>query len=353
MSLALENEYVHSVYSRLATYQKKDHRPSSPRVWPRVRKFVESQAPGSIVVDVGCGEAKYVSSMVLVLGVDTCADALMGRCRNDPEGLDLLLADALALPFRDNTADAVLNVSVLHHMSTAQRRKAALEECCRCLRPGGQMLMYVWAFEQPNGTFPSQDLLVPWNLSEIPLNGRLPQIKFHKNSTKEQRVIQTSIPITVPDEEPTACSSTWFGSLINKFQSIRPSLQLFSSTQSAQELAPRTPPPAAPRFLPNAKHSLVSGVKRWSPMLGRRLATLLISVEEQLAEEVTQKILHEALTETMATLREVNFYRFYHVFRKGELENLVNSIPSLVVVRSSFEHGNWCVVVEKQPKTVT
>ncbi|RCN46272.1 hypothetical protein ANCCAN_07733 [Ancylostoma caninum] len=137
------------------------------------------------------------------------------------------------------------------------------------------------------------------------------------------------------------------------FQFIRPSLPLFSSTQSIQEPASRTPPPAAPRFLPNAKHSLVSGVKRWSPMLGRRLATLLISVEEQLAEEVTQKILHEALTETMATLREVNFYRFYHVFRKGELENLVNSIPSLVVVRSSFEHGNWCVVVEKQPKTVT
>ncbi|KHJ99245.1 hypothetical protein OESDEN_00768 [Oesophagostomum dentatum] len=91
-------------------------------------------------------------------------------------------------------------------------------------------------------------------------------------------------------------------------------------------------------------------MKRWSPMLGRRLATLLISVEEQLAEEVTQKILHEAMTEIMATLRQVTFYRFYHVFRKGELENLINSIPCLSVVRSSFEHGNWCVIVEKQSR---
>ncbi|KAK5977418.1 hypothetical protein GCK32_021485 [Trichostrongylus colubriformis] len=40
-------------------------------------------------------------------------------------------------------------------------------------------------------------------------------------------------------------------------------------------------------------------------MLGRRLATLLVPVEEQLADEITQKILHEALTEAMATLREV------------------------------------------------
>uniref|UniRef100_A0A1I7WXA5 Integrase n=1 Tax=Heterorhabditis bacteriophora TaxID=37862 RepID=A0A1I7WXA5_HETBA len=43
----------------------------------------------------------------------------------------------------------------------------------------------------------------------------------------------------------------------------------------------------------------------------------------------------------------VTFYRFYHVFRKGELEDLVLSIPTLRVVRSSFEHGNWCVIAEK------
>ncbi|KAK5975436.1 Methyltransferase domain protein [Trichostrongylus colubriformis] len=100
MSNAFENEYVHTVYSRLATYQKKDHRPSSPRIWPNVRKFLESQAPGSIVIDVGCGEAKYTCPTVLVLGVDTCADALIGRTHKTRDCLDLLLADALTLPFR-------------------------------------------------------------------------------------------------------------------------------------------------------------------------------------------------------------------------------------------------------------
>ncbi|VDO71130.1 unnamed protein product [Haemonchus placei] len=175
MSSTLENEYVHTAYSRLATYQMKDHRQFSPRIWPNVRKFLESQTPGSTVIDVGCGEAKYTRSSVFVLGVDTCADALIGRAlRSPPNHLDLLLADALKLPFRDNTADAILNVSVLHHLSTASRRKAALEECGRCLRPGGQMLTYVWAYEQPNGSFKSQDLLVPWNLSEIPINVTVP-----------------------------------------------------------------------------------------------------------------------------------------------------------------------------------
>ncbi|KAK6045722.1 hypothetical protein COOONC_16774 [Cooperia oncophora] len=54
----------------------------------------------STVVDVGCGEAKYTCPSVLVLGVDTCADALIGRTQKSHDPLDLLLADALTLPFR-------------------------------------------------------------------------------------------------------------------------------------------------------------------------------------------------------------------------------------------------------------
>ncbi|KAK5981023.1 hypothetical protein GCK32_019271, partial [Trichostrongylus colubriformis] len=78
------------------------------------------------------------------------------------------------------------------------------------------MLTYVWAYEQPNGTFPSQNLLVPWNLNEIPINGRLPRVKFHNDSTSEQRVIQASIPIVVDENEPCPCTVSWFGSLFSK-----------------------------------------------------------------------------------------------------------------------------------------
>ncbi|VDO94932.1 unnamed protein product [Heligmosomoides polygyrus] len=42
---------------------------------------------------------------MLVLGVDTCADALIGRNHQAAQGLDLLLADALSLPFRQAAAN--------------------------------------------------------------------------------------------------------------------------------------------------------------------------------------------------------------------------------------------------------
>ncbi|KJH53027.1 hypothetical protein DICVIV_00712 [Dictyocaulus viviparus] len=75
----------------------------------------------------GCGEAKYSCPSVLMIGVDTCADVLLRRSRQSPNALDLMLADALSLPFRNNAVDAILNVSVLHHLSNAQRRRTALE----------------------------------------------------------------------------------------------------------------------------------------------------------------------------------------------------------------------------------
>lgn len=45
--------------------------------------------------------------------------------------------------------------------------------------------------------------------------------------------------------------------------------------------------------------------------------------------------------------RTVVFQRYYHLFEKGELENLCNEIEGLVVVESFYDKSNWCVVVER------
>lgn len=63
--VSLEGEYVHNVYSRLATYQPPDkpHLPS-PRVWPKVTKFVEAQKDGCLILDVG----KFGDFFFVILG---------------------------------------------------------------------------------------------------------------------------------------------------------------------------------------------------------------------------------------------------------------------------------------------
>jgi hypothetical protein len=43
--------------------------------------------------------------------------------------------------------------------------------------------------------------------------------------------------------------------------------------------------------------------------------------------------------------------RFYHVFKHGELEMLIEeaskTIVGLKIVKSYYDHGNWCAIVQK------
>ncbi|MFH4978330.1 hypothetical protein AB6A40_005039 [Gnathostoma spinigerum] len=185
----LESHYVREVYSLLASYSTKNCRSNRGlRVWRPVQKFLNDLPTGSIVIDVGCGQAKYSKKDGFVLGSDTCPEILRSIARSTT--LDVQLADAVHLPYRDGSIDAALAISVIHHLSTPTRRREAVTEIARCLCVGGKLLIYVWAFEQPSGTFPSQEVLVPWHLHETSLDGRLPLVRFHHNSTKEERIIR-------------------------------------------------------------------------------------------------------------------------------------------------------------------
>lgn len=67
----LEQLYVHQVYDAIASHF------SATRfaVWPKVRLFIDSLAPGGVVADVGCGNGKYlgVRKDLAVLGSDRSA----------------------------------------------------------------------------------------------------------------------------------------------------------------------------------------------------------------------------------------------------------------------------------------
>jgi hypothetical protein len=43
--------------------------------------------------------------------------------------------------------------------------------------------------------------------------------------------------------------------------------------------------------------------------------------------------------------------RFYHVFKHGELERLIEEASKTIVgsklVKSYYDHGNWCAIVQK------
>ncbi|XP_043596350.1 uncharacterized protein LOC122573696 isoform X1 [Bombus pyrosoma] len=154
-SVALEQAYVHEVYEQCA------EKTVQSRHWPRIYQFLEELEPGALVCDIGCGNGKYlnVNHSIFKVGVDRCKRFTDIAREKENE---VLICDNLALPFRDESFDAVLSIAVVHHFATTERRVHALKELARVLRIGGRLVISVWAMEQKHRRFESQDVLVPW-----------------------------------------------------------------------------------------------------------------------------------------------------------------------------------------------
>jgi SAM-dependent methyltransferase len=88
---------------------------------------ISRSTPGGLILEIGSGGGFYreLRSGVLSLDVRPGADV-------DVAG------SALALPFRDRSASAILMLNVLHHLPDS---RAFFRECRRVLKPGGRVCL--------------------------------------------------------------------------------------------------------------------------------------------------------------------------------------------------------------------
>lgn len=182
-----EQQHVHSVYETIAShFSSTRYKP-----WPFVASFLSSLAPGSVGLDVGCGNGKYldVNRDLVIFGSDRSANLarlardlkVLGKSEDGKEkekvslatGADVVgVADGLDLPFGGSRrVDFAICIAVIHHLSTRDRRVEGVRALLDCVTPRtGKVLVYVWALEQGSsrrgwdeGTA-DQDQLVPWVL---------------------------------------------------------------------------------------------------------------------------------------------------------------------------------------------
>ncbi|MBA7637300.1 hypothetical protein ES703_44943 [subsurface metagenome] len=76
--------------------------------------------------------------------------------------VDLSLADVSSLPYPDETFDWAISVATYHHIKGKEKKRAALNELRRVLKPGGEAFITVWNHWQPRFWFKSKEVAVPW-----------------------------------------------------------------------------------------------------------------------------------------------------------------------------------------------
>ncbi|GKT49366.1 tRNA (cytidine(32)/guanosine(34)-2'-O)-methyltransferase [Colletotrichum spaethianum] len=206
---AYESRHVHTVYEAIAPhFSSTRYKP-----WPLVASFLLSLPPGSVGLDAGCGNGKYigVNPALYIIASDRSANLVSLARSYQPPHFDadvggskkknktkkgattaeatqqaaqpapapapppsraprnqVLVADSLALPYRGAAFDFAISIAVIHHMSTRERRRAAVAALLDAVRPGtGRVLVMVWALEQGTSrrgwdAGAAQDQLVSW-----------------------------------------------------------------------------------------------------------------------------------------------------------------------------------------------
>ncbi|EEB06970.2 tRNA methyltransferase Trm9 [Schizosaccharomyces japonicus yFS275] len=183
---AYEEEHVHRVYDQIANhFSATRYKP-----WPVVDRYLSSLSPGSVGVDVGCGNGKYLglNSNAYLIGNDRCSNLVRIASNRGPA----LVADGLAAPHPTGRFDFAISIAVIHHFSTPERRREGIAEVLRVLRPQGTALFFVWALEQQNSRRgwkegDSQDVYVPWVLGDRYQGGK-------KKDKKEKGESSTGSP---------------------------------------------------------------------------------------------------------------------------------------------------------------
>lgn len=111
------------------------------RAWRRATVEAISPLPGERVLDLAAGTAKSSAAIAEQGAVVTAADLSYGMLREGLTqfpGLDFVNADALSLPFDDDTFDAV---TISYGLRNIDDTLAALQEMRRVTKPGGRIVV--------------------------------------------------------------------------------------------------------------------------------------------------------------------------------------------------------------------
>jgi ubiquinone/menaquinone biosynthesis C-methylase UbiE len=206
-------QWIQETYNEIATeFDITRYKP-----WPQTVEFVNGLEDGNSILDLGCGNGRntiYIGSLnrdFRIIALDFSIRMLRlvrnkVKAADYSDSVELILGDAVKLPFTESSIDSILYVATLHHLPTKEQRLSSVLELQRCLKPGGKAFIGVWDFEQERfskelekqlnqppvkGEF--GDVLVPWTGKRSSAQNRFYHL-FYKDEL-ENLLKQTKLKI--------------------------------------------------------------------------------------------------------------------------------------------------------------
>ncbi|XP_011196240.1 alkylated DNA repair protein alkB homolog 8 [Zeugodacus cucurbitae] len=277
----LEEKNVHSVYDCIAPhFSETRHTP-----WPQVAEFLRSFQTGSVLLDIGCGNGKYLqcNNDALTIGCDR-SSGLISACLERAKAINdnssylphAFRCDCLNVPVRSQSVDGCISIAVIHHLATAERRLASIREMARLLRRGGRALIYVWAKDQRANNNKKSAYL-------------LQNKALNKNKTTVEQQRQCAAEEVQRQQQPEQFHDSLPGA---------PQLPVHTNRTDFMQQDVLVP----------WKLKGVSAVPKESPS---------------------------------------TYLRYYHVFESGELEAMLAQVSEVKLVQSYYDQGNHCVIFER------
>ena len=143
------------------------------RHWPLLKEELEELATrwqSGKLLNVGCAHGPdflpFTQGFELC-GVDSSPGMIKQALRYSAKlkfYVNLITADALFLPFPNNTFDWAISVATYHHIKGREEREQAFIELKRVLKPEGEAFLTVWNHGQPRFWLKSKEQQVPWRL---------------------------------------------------------------------------------------------------------------------------------------------------------------------------------------------
>jgi len=123
------------------------------KTWKECIDFINDLPKNSIVADIGSGNGRHLIPCAKhckkVIGLDV-SDELLKIVQkkvdeNKLNNVELIQSDAVRIPLKNDSVDAILFIATLHNIAERRRRINALEEINRILKPDGKAIISVWS----------------------------------------------------------------------------------------------------------------------------------------------------------------------------------------------------------------